>query len=189
VTTASSPAWPGDIGPTFLSEKQIQQRVAQLGAQISRDYAGKDLIAIGILKGVFPFMADLLRTLTIPITVDFLAVSRYGPSEQTRGVVNLTKDLDLPLPGRHALLVEDIIDTGLTTNFILRTLRLRQPKSLKVCTLLNRNRRRIIDLNLAYVGFDVPLDYVVGYGLDFQERYRNLPYIAKFDPDSAASAK
>jgi hypoxanthine phosphoribosyltransferase len=104
-------------------------------------------------------------------------------------VVNLTKDLDLPLPGRHALLVEDIIDTGLTTNFILRTLRLRQPKSLKVCTLLNRNRRRIIDLNLAYVGFDVPLDYVVGYGLDFQERYRNLPYIAKFDPDSAASAK
>ena len=171
------------IGSTFLTEEQIRQRVAELGAQISHDYAGKDLIAIGVLKGVFIFMADLLRAITIPVSVDFLAVTRYGPSEQTRGVVNLTKDLDIPLVGRHVLLVEDIIDTGLTTHFIIRTLRLRQPKSLKVCTLLNRNRRRIIELDMAYVGFDIPKDYIVGYGLDFQEHYRNLPYIAKFDPD------
>jgi len=170
------------VGPTFLTEEQIQQRVAELGTQISHDYAGKDLVAIGVLKGVFIFMADLLRAITIPVTVDFLAVTRYGPSEQTRGVVNLTKDLDIPLVGRHVLLVEDIIDTGLTTNFIMRTLRLRQPKSLKVCTLLNRNRRRIIELDMAYVGFDIPEDYIVGYGLDYQEHYRNLPYIAKFDP-------
>ena len=180
--TARLSSWPGDIGPTFLTEAQIKQRVAELGDQISRDYAGKELVAIGILKGVFPFMADLLRAISIPITVDFLAVSRYGPSEQTRGVVNLTKDLDVPLTGFHALLVEDIIDTGLTTHFIMRTLNLRRPASLNVCTLLNRNRRRIIDLNLAYVGFDILDDYVVGYGLDFQEQYRNLPYIAKFKP-------
>lgn len=171
------------VGLTFLTEEQIQQRVAELGAQISHDYAGKDLVAIGVLKGVFIFMADLLRAITVPATVDFLAVTRYGPSEQTRGVVNLTKDLDIPLVGRHVLLVEDIIDTGLTTHFIIRTLRLRQPKSLKVCTLLNRNRRRIIELDMAYVGFDIPEDYIVGYGLDYREHYRNLPYIAKFDPE------
>ncbi len=181
--TAPLPAWPENIGPIFLTTEQIQQRVGQLGTQISRDYAGKDLIAIGILKGVFTFMADLLRVMTIPVTVDFLAVTRYGPSAQTRGVVNLTKDLEFPLVGRHVLLVEDIIDTGLTTHFIMRTLRLRKPQSLKVCTLLNRGHRRIIDLGLAYVGFDIPEDYVVGYGLDYQERYRNLPYIAKFDPE------
>jgi hypoxanthine phosphoribosyltransferase len=127
-------------------------------------------------------MADLLRAITIPVSVDFLAVTRYGPSEQTRGVVNLTKDLNISLTGRHVILVEDVIDTGLTTNFILRTLRLRQPESLSVCVLLNRPRRRIIDIEVAYTGFDVPEDYVVGYGLDFQEHYRNLPYIAHFDP-------
>lgn len=171
------------IGPVMLTEEQIQERVAQLGAQISRDYAGKDLVVIGILKGVFIFMADLLRAITIPVSVDFLAVSRYGPSEQTRGVVNLTKDITISLSGRHALLVEDIIDTGLTTHFIMRTLRLRQPESLSVCVLLNRTRRRIIDIDLAYIGFDIPENYIVGYGLDFQERYRNLPYIAQFKPE------
>lgn len=171
------------IGPVMLTEEQIQERVAQLGAQISRDYAGKDLVVIGMLKGVFIFMADLLRAITMPVSIDFLAVSRYGPIEQTRGVVNLTKDLTISLSGRHTLLVEDIIDTGLTTHFIMRTLRLRQPESLNVCVLLNRTRHRIIDIDLAYIGFDIPEDYVVGYGLDFQERYRNLPYIAHFKPE------
>lgn len=176
-------AWPGEIGPVFLTEEQIQERVAQLGAQISHDYAGKDLVVIGILKGVIFFMADLLRAMTIPVTVDFLAISRYGPTEQTHGVVNLTKDLNEPLAGRHALFVEDIIDTGFTTHFITRTLGLRQPESLNVCVLLNRTRRRIMNVDLAYVGFDIPDQYVVGYGLDFKERYRNLPYIVKFEPN------
>ncbi len=181
---STSPApWPGDIGPVFLSEDQIHSAVDRLGAQISRDYAGKDLVMVGILKGVLFFMADLLRAITIPVTVDFLAIARYGPSEQTRGVVHLTKDLNEPLDGRHVLFVEDIIDTGLTTHFIMRTLRLRQPASLAACALLNRNRRRIIDVDLAYVGFEIPDIYVVGYGLDFKEQYRNLRYIVKFEPN------
>ncbi|MCB9078018.1 MAG: hypoxanthine phosphoribosyltransferase [Anaerolineaceae bacterium] len=175
--------WPGDIGPIFLTEDEIQQRVAELGAQISRDYAGQDLILIGVLTGVFIFLADLMRAMTIPVTVDFLALSRYGPSEQTHGVVRLTKDLDVAIAGRHVLFVEDIIDTGFTTRFIMHTLRLREPASCRVCTLLNRARRRIIDIDLDYVGFDMPDYYVVGYGLDHDERYRNLPYLVRFDPD------
>ncbi len=176
-------AWPEDIGPIYLTEAQIQQRISQLAAEISQAYAGKDLVVIGVLKGVLFFMADLLRAMTIPAAVDFLAISRYGPTEQTRGVVRLTKDLNEPLAGRHALLVEDIIDTGLTTHFIMRTLRLHEPESLKACVLLNRTRRRIIDVDLAYVGFEIPDYYLVGYGLDFRERYRNLPYLVKFEPD------
>lgn len=183
MATNSPSLWPGDIGPIFLSEAQIQERVAALGAQISQDYAGKDLVVIGVLKGVLFFMADLLRAITIPVTVDFLALSRYGPSEQTHGVVSLTKDLNEPLADRHVLFVEDIIDTGFTTHFIMRNLNLREPLSFKVCTLLNRTRRRIIEVDLAYVGFDIPDYYLVGYGLDFNERYRNLPYIVKFEPD------
>jgi hypoxanthine phosphoribosyltransferase len=175
--------WPGDIGPVFLSEQQIQERVSELGAQISRDYVGRDLVVVGVLKGVLFFMADLLRAIHIPVTVDFLAISRYGPSQQTRGVVRLTKDLNETVAGRHVLFVEDVIDTGLTTNFIMRTLRQHQPASLEACVLLNRTRRRIIDVKLAYVGFDVPDDFVVGYGLDFREHYRHLPYLIKFEPD------
>jgi len=179
-----SPAdWPGNIGPVFLTEQQIQERVAQLGAEISRDYAGKDLVIIGILKGVVFFMADLLRTITIPVTVDFLAISRYGPAEQTRGVVNLTKDLNEPLVGRHVLFVEDIVDSGFTTHYITRTISLRDPASLKICTLLNRAKHRIININLDYVGFEVSDEYLVGYGLDYKEMFRNLRYIVKFEPD------
>jgi hypoxanthine phosphoribosyltransferase len=182
VSVSSSSTWPGDIGPIFLTEAQIQQRVAALGAQISQDYAGKDLVVVGVLKGVIFFMADLLRAMTIPVTMDFLALSRYGPSEQTHGVVSLTKDLNEPLAGRHVLFVEDIIDTGFTTRFIMRNLRLREPESIRVCALFNRARRRIIEIELDYVGFDIPDYYLVGYGLDFNERYRNLPYIVQFDP-------
>ena len=178
-----SESWLEEIGPTFLTVEQIQQRVMELGAEISRDYAGKDLVVVGVLKGVLFFMADLLRAITIPVDVDFLAISRFGPTEQTQGVVRLTKDLNEPLLDRHALLVEDIIDTGLTTHFIMRTLRLHRPASLKACILLNRTRRRIIDVDPTYVGFEIPDHYLVGYGLDFRERYRNLPYLAKFEPD------
>jgi hypoxanthine phosphoribosyltransferase len=179
---ASSP-WPGDIGPIVLTEEQIQQRITELGSQISQDYAGKDLVVIGILKGVVFFMADLLRAMTIPVTVDFLAISRYGPSEQTHGVVKLTKDLTEPLTGRHVLFIEDIIDSGFTTHFLTRTFSLHEPASLNVCTLLNRMHQRIINIDPAYVGFEIPDHYVVGYGLDFKEQYRNLPYIIKFEPD------
>ena len=183
-SSSSTPTpWPGDIGPVFLSEEHIRARVAELGAQISRDYVGEDLVIIGVLKGVLVFMADLLRAITIPVTVDFLGISRYGPSQQTQGVVRLTNDLNETVTDRHVLFVEDIIDTGLTTNFIMRTLRLREPASLEACVLLNRTRRRIIDVNPTYVGFDVPDDFVVGYGLDYREHYRNLPYIVKFEPN------
>jgi hypoxanthine phosphoribosyltransferase len=177
------PAWPSDIGPILLTADQIQGRVAELGAQISQDYAGKDLVVVGILKGVVFFMADLLRAITLPVTVDFLAISRFGPTEETRGVVKLTKDLSEPLVGRHVLFVEDIVDSGFTTHFIMRTLRLRDPASLNVCILLNRPRLRIIDIKPAYVGFEIPDTYVVGYGLDYKEQYRNLPYIVKFQPE------
>jgi hypoxanthine phosphoribosyltransferase len=183
--STSSTDWPGDIGPIFLSQEQIQGRIAQLGDQISHDYAGQDLLVVGVLKGVVFFLADLLRAISLPVTVDFLAISRYGASEQTHGVVQLTKDLSEPLEGRHVLFVEDIIDTGFTTNFIMRTLRQQQPLSLKACVLLNRTRRRLIDVDLAYVGFDVPDLYLVGYGLDYKERYRNLPYLVRFEPDQS----
>ena len=185
MSLSSAPHWPGDIGPVFLSEAQIQERVARLGVQISRDYAGKDLVVVGVLKGVLFFLADLLRAMTIPVTVDFLAISRYGASEQTHGVVQLTKDLNEPLEGRPVLFVEDIIDTGLTTHFIMRTLRQQKPTSLEACVLLNRTRRRLIEVELAYVGFEVPDHYVVGYGLDFKERYRNLPYLIRFEPNQS----
>jgi hypoxanthine phosphoribosyltransferase len=175
--------WPGDIGPILLTEAQIQRRVTELGAQISHDYAGKDLVVVGILKGVIFFMADLLRTLTLPVTVDFLAISRYGPTAETHGVVKFTKDLSESLTGRHVLFIEDIIDSGFTTHFIMRTLSLRDPASLNVCILLNRPRLRIIDIQPAYVGFEIPDYYVVGYGLDYKEQYRSLPYIVHFQPE------
>jgi hypoxanthine phosphoribosyltransferase len=180
--TLPSP-WPSNIGPVVFSEAQIQQRVAELGAQISQDYADKDLVVIGVLKGVIFFMADLLRAITLPVTVDFMAISRFGPTAQTHGVVNLTKDLSEPLAGRHVLFVEDIMDTGFTTHYIVRNLLLREPASLKICVLINRPYRRIIDVKLAYIGFEIPDYYIVGYGLDYKERYRNLPYIARFEPE------
>jgi hypoxanthine phosphoribosyltransferase len=183
--STSSTDWPGDIGPIFLSQEQIQGRIAQLGDRITHDYAGQDLLVVGVLKGVVFFLADLLRSISLPVTLDFLAISRYGVSEQTHGVVQLTKDLSEPLEGRHVLFVEDIIDTGFTTNFIMRTLRQQQPLSLKACVLLNRTRRRLIEVDLAYVGFDIPDFYLVGYGLDHKERYRNLPYLVRFEPDQS----
>jgi hypoxanthine phosphoribosyltransferase len=166
-----------DIQEIIISEEQILTRVQELGAQISVDYRGKCPILVGVLKGVLFYMADLLRVITIPSEVDFLAVSSYSSEARNQGVVRLVKDLEIPINHRHVLFVEDVIDTGLTLNYLLRSLREREPESLEVCVLFNKPRRRIIDIPLKYKGFDLPDRFVVGYGLDHQERYRNLPFI------------
>jgi hypoxanthine phosphoribosyltransferase len=166
-----------DIEEVLVTEQQIRDRIAELGAQISADYADKDPLLIGILRGVFIFMADLVRAITIPIEVDFIGITRYGPSTQTQGVVRLTKDLEINMQQRHVLFVEDIIDTGLSLRYILRTLQARQPASLRICTLFNKPRKRLSELDIAYTGFMLPDRFVVGYGLDHKERYRNLPFV------------
>ena len=166
-----------DIDRVLFTQEQIQTRVAELGAQISQDYAGKSLVLVGVLRGVVCFFSDLMRAIQIPIEIDFMSVSSYSAESRDRGMVRLIKDLELPITDRHVLFVEDIIDTGLTINYLLRTLKARQPASLEVCALINKDKRRLIDLPLRYVGFETPDYYLVGYGLDFQERYRNIPYI------------
>lgn len=197
MTTATCPPTPedqippyvaDDISEILISSARIQQRVHELGAAISRDYAGKDLLMVGVLRGVLFFMADLLRAVTIPVSVDFMAISRYGPSERTRGVVRFVKDLEEPIEGRHVLFVEDIIDTGFTLGYILKNLRTRHPASLQVCVLLDKPRLRLIDLDIAYQGFEIPDRFVVGYGLDYRQRYRNLPFIAVLKPEVYAKA-
>ena len=171
-----------EVGRQLISEAELQTRVRTLGAEISRDYAGKQLLLIGLLRGSVIFLADLLRAVTIPVSVDFLAVSSYVGRDSS-GVVRLLKDLDHPIGGMDVLLVEDIIDTGLTLSYVLRVLKTRDPASLEVCTLLNKPRSRLIDQPLKYIGFDVPNEYVVGYGLDHNQQHRNLPYIAVLAPD------
>lgn len=172
-----------DIVEVLFSETQIQARIRELGAAISEDYAGRTPHLVGVLRGVVPFMADLVRAITIPLTLDFIAISRYGPSARTRGVVRFMKDLDEPIAGRHILFVEDVVDTGLTLNYILHTLQRRYPASLQVCTLLDRTIRRLVnDLPIAYSGFDLPDQFVVGYGLDYRQHYRNLSYVGILDP-------
>lgn len=166
-----------DIDAVLLTEHDIRTRVAELGAQISADYADKDPLLVGVLRGVFIFMADLVRTITIPISIDFIGITRYGPSQRTQGVVRFTKDLETNIQGRHVLFVEDVVDTGLSLRYILRNLEAREPASLKVCVLFNKPRVRLVDLNLAYIGFVLPDQFVVGYGLDYDEQYRNLPFV------------
>ena len=166
-----------DIAEVLITEEAIQNRIAELGAQISADYRDKDPLLVGVLRGVFIFMADLVRTIHIPITVDFIGITRYGPSTRTQGVVRFTKDLEICMTGRHVLFVEDVIDTGLSLRYILRTLQTREPASLKICALFNKPRARLFDLDLAYTGFTLPDKFVVGYGLDYEERYRNLPFV------------
>jgi hypoxanthine phosphoribosyltransferase len=165
-----------DIEQVIISADKIQARVAELGAAISRDYADKDPLLVGVLSGVVVFMADLLRQITIPMAVDFMAISQYAGSPSS-GTVRITKDLDHSITGRHVLFIEDIIDTGLTLSYLLRNLRTRQPASLNVCVLLDRPYRRLIDIPLAYKGFELPDTFVVGYGLDAGGHYRNLPFI------------
>lgn len=172
-----------DIAEVFISEEQIQQRVRELGAMISRDYAGQPPVLVGVLRGVVIFMADLLRAINIPVAVDFMAISRYGPTPETGGVVRLIKDLEESIEGRHVLFVEDIVDTGLTLNYLLRNLRGRGPASLEVCVLFDRPHHRLIDIDIAYKGFEIGDEFIVGYGLDYKEKYRNLPYVGILKPE------
>ena len=162
-----------------LSQGQIAERVGQLGAEIARDYDGREPVMVGILKGMFIFMADLVRAIPIPLVVDFMAISRYGPTAKTKGVVRIVKDLDLSITGRHVLFVEDIIDTGHTLDYLLEMLRTRGPKSLRVCCLLDKPSRREVEVRASWTGFEIPDEFVVGYGIDFAQRNRNLPYIGK----------
>lgn len=167
-----------ELGEVLFSAEQIAARIRELGAAISRDYAGRDLVLAGVLRGAVFFLVDLARALTIPATIDFIAISSYGPSSKASGVVRIVKDLEEEIAGRDLLVVEDIVDTGLTLGYLLRILRARGPASLEVCTFLDRSVRRIVDHPIAYRGFEIPDKFVVGYGLDYQQRYRNLPFIA-----------
>ena len=166
------------IGEVLVPDEDLQRRVAELGAEISRDYAGRDLVMVGVLKGALLFIADLMRQLTVPCEVDFMAVSSYGSSTDSSGVVRILKDLDAPLEGRDVLIVEDIVDSGLTLQYLMRTLEARKPASLEVCALLTKPDRRKIDMPARYIGFEIPDKFAIGYGLDYAERYRNLPYVA-----------
>ena len=166
-----------DIQEILYTREQIQLRVAQLGQAISRDYLGRNPILIGVLKGVLFFMADLLRSINLQVEIDFIAVSSYTQESREQGYVRLVKDLEIPINNRHILFIEDVVDTGLTLNYLLQNLRARQPASLEVCALFNKPEHRLIDIPIRYKGFDLPDRFVVGYGLDFRERYRNLPFV------------
>jgi hypoxanthine phosphoribosyltransferase len=163
-----------------VSQRELDERVAQLGRQITLDYAERPPLLVGVLKGAFMFMSDLSRAIDLPVEFDFMAVASYGSTTRTSGVVRIVKDLELDLTGRHVLLVEDIVDSGLTLSYLRRTLLARDPASLAVCSLLVRDHYEDDDLDLAYVGFRIPSDFVVGYGLDVGERYRNLPFVCVF---------
>ncbi len=168
----------GGVGEVLVTEEDLERRVAELGAEITRDYRGRDLILIGVLKGAVPFLADLMRSLEIDCEVDFMAVSSYGSSTDSSGVVRILKDLDATIEGRDVLLVEDIIDSGLTLHYLMKNLRARSPASLEVCALLTKPERRRIDLPIRYVGFEIPNLFAIGYGLDYGQRYRNLRHVA-----------
>jgi hypoxanthine phosphoribosyltransferase len=171
----------------LLSEERIRARIGELGAQVTRDYAGKPLMLVCVLKGATPFAADLLRAIDLPVKIDFIAVSSYGASTKSSGEVRILKDLDASLRGYHVLVVEDIVDTGLTLNYLLDSFRRREAESVRVAALLDKPERRVTQVDVAYVGFTIPNEFVVGFGLDYAERYRNLPYVAVLttDADSA----
>jgi len=166
-----------EIGEVLLTQRQIRAKVRALAREISRDYEGKEILLITILKGGVFFLTDLAKAVTVPVALDFLGISSYGP-ESRGGEVRFTKDLDVSIRGRHVLVVEDIVDTGLTLGYIQRNLMNREPASLRTCVLLDRPYRRILDIPIHYRGFELPDQFVVGYGLDWREKYRNLPYIA-----------
>ncbi len=166
------------IGEILVPAEDLQRRVRELAAQISSDYADKDLVLIGVLKGAVFFLSDLMRELTIPCEVDFMAVASYGSATKSSGVVRILKDLDAVIQGRDVLIVEDIVDSGLTLQYLLRNLAGRDPLSLEVCALLIKPERRKVELQTKYVGFEIPNKFAIGYGLDYAERYRNLPYVA-----------
>ena len=166
------------VGEILIEPDALQERVAALGREVSADYATRDLLLIGVLKGAVFFMADLMRHVTVPCEVDFMAISSYGASTDSSGVVRILKDLDINIEGRHVLVVEDIIDSGLTLSYLVRNLEARGPASLEICALLTKPDRREMDVPVRYIGFEIPDRFVIGYGLDFAERYRNLPYVA-----------
>lgn len=172
-----------DMEKVLLSAEEIQEKVKELGAQISKDYDGKNLMLISILKGSIVFMSDLMRAITIHCKIDFMAVSSYGSSTKTSGVVRILKDLDIPLENYDVLIVEDILDSGMTLDYITKILNERHPNSIKICTLLDKPARRKIDIKADYVGFLVPDEFVVGYGLDYDERYRNVPFVGVLRPE------
>lgn len=173
-----------DIQEILISSDELQQKVRDLGQTISADYAGCDLLLVGVLKGVVFFMADLLRAITIPVEVDFIAVSNYSLETRQRGLVRLVKDLEIPIADRHVLFVEDVVDTGLTLHYLLRNLRARGPASLNVVTLFNKPSHRLVDVTIKYKGFDLPDLFVVGYGLDHREKYRNMPFVGVLKPQA-----
>jgi hypoxanthine phosphoribosyltransferase len=166
------------IGEILIEPEALQRRVRALGAEISRDYEGRDLVMIGVLRGAVIFLADLLRNMTVSCEIDFMAVSSYGSQTDSSGVVRILKDLDSSIEGRDALIVEDIIDSGLTLQYLLRNLRARNPASLEACALLTKPERRRVELPIRYVGFEIPDRFVIGYGLDYAQRYRNLGFVA-----------
>ncbi|MGD9529427.1 hypoxanthine phosphoribosyltransferase [Pseudonocardia sp.] len=176
----------GDIASVLVTEKAIRDRTVELATELGRDYAERtgasDLLLVGVLKGAVMFMTDLARALPMPVQLEFMAVSSYGSSTSSSGVVRILKDLDRDIAGRHVLIVEDIIDSGLTLSWLLKNLESRAPASLQVCTLLRKPDAVKVDVPVAYVGFDIPNEFVVGYGLDYAERYRDLPYIGTLDP-------
>ena len=166
------------IGETLVEADRLAGRVRELGEEISADYAGRDLLLVGVLKGAVFFLSDLMRHLEVPCEVDFMAVASYGSSTDSSGVVRILKDLDASIEGRDVLIVEDIVDSGLTLSYLLRTMRARDPRSLEVCALLTKPERRKVELPIRYTGFEIPNRFVIGYGLDYGEKYRNLPFVA-----------
>jgi hypoxanthine phosphoribosyltransferase len=173
-----------DVAEILVSEADIQAKVADLGSQLSRDYEGRPLTLVSVLKGSLPFMADLMRAISIPVTIDLMEVSSYGgTATETSGLVRILKDLSASIEGRDVLIVEDIIDTGLTLNYLLRYLRGKNPRSLRICALLDKPARRLVDIDIDYRGFTIPDRFVIGYGLDYGEVYRNLPFIGVLRPE------
>ncbi len=177
-----------DVSEVLISEEQIAAKVAELGARISKEYAGRELTLVSVLKGSLPFMADLMRRITIPVRIDLMEVSSYGgTATESSGLVRILKDLSSPIEGRDVLIVEDIIDTGLTLNYLMRYLRGKNPRSIKVCALLDKPARRLVELDIDYIGFEIPDAFVVGYGLDFGEIYRNLRFVGILRPEAYES--
>ena len=177
-----------DIAEVLITERAIQDKIVELGERITADYAGKDVLMVGVLKGAFVFMADLARAVGLPTEFDFMAVSSYGSATKTSGVVRILKDLDNEITGRNVLLVEDIIDSGLTVSYLLRYLEARSPETLDICSLFWKRGEQAVPLEVKYPGFEIPPVFVVGYGLDYAERYRNLPYIGVLRPEAYQDA-
>lgn len=173
----------------LITESEIQARVTELADAITRDYAGCELVLVSVLRGAAFFLSDLARRIRLPIALDFMAISSYGSDREHTGVVRLIKDLDEPIEGKHVLIVEDIVDTGLTLQYLMRLLRARNPASIEVCALLDKSARRLIPLPIRYRGFEIPDVFVVGYGLDFEQRFRNLPFIGVIDVEEAAGGR